>query len=1040
MAAYFKDMEIGGHPSGSKATEKVNQQHPVRPGNVGEPGSSTGIARRGIGGTRGNASAGHIGQTGGRPPTIRPSLPARSNDSQSGPADLYSPNNPQVLAALYGPTRGISSPAGGRGGRSGYRGKSTIHGRRLALAAGGTGPRESRDEDYQPNLEAGVANDAPPEIKSVSAPLPRPASGWGGQIDNRRGGYMHNSRGHSMHTGRGRPRHHPPHPSSNFSGKRKRNEEDREAAQGRPIPKMSKKEKAQKRAARVIAQREEAQKASISEQTPARNADRSEAPSGSSSRPRGEASYDSAKNARGKQASSESDFPGGRPNARNLASFNDTDTERRDRNSETHDNWSLPAPDSIPASTGVGVVLEDTVTAAPVTAPHVEREVSSSLQTTLRSQSVPQKLDKGKGVMHDPPEVNKTPYSRTRIQSEDIQLRNQPVNSRKDTVANDENHVIVRGMSNGLEGRASSNRDVASTSMLSRPALSQAGDISRISDRNEIDAVHEKEESHIDEDVEVLDVDGVERLSGTICFPMPNNCSTKVKDPDERRRNRLQFIRQQQISLENNCRVMGKTLWRSDGLALDWVLNRNAGTYRAYWPKTTINRVDWVNEQIRRCREQDSGREVTGVTELPEVCEIKWRKVKVPTRVPSLTASTPVMLDRLNLGPSLQTNTNPDPVSSQTAAARTSPIPSVAMQIQETLTKKRSVTAPDEKEDHNMDDDIINITAAGEQKSGSQAFPMPPDCNPMYVMDAEDRRWNRRQFVRKQKIQLENDCKRVTRTLWRDDGCALDWELDREKGTYREFWPGGVVDYEWAKCVAERCRVQEPGRVILSIAQQPDIVEINWKRVGTNPSANPIAKPKFPPTEPENGVNMPKWKAIPNEGLGSSAALEIPGKVNEAPTRGIYEESADMDMGLQLTSSPPLLATSPTVPAANGPLSHLHSTPQLSSSHKQAISHPPDVHIQSAAVAQTSSTTPGESQSVAQQETSDVQTELTNIETEVNANFGKYQHWYHIREKATGSTQKAIAQDRMDRIAERIEELMARQTTLQNLSPAATSQ
>lgn len=93
-------------------------------------------------------------------------------------------------------------------------------------------------------------------------------------------------------------------------------------------------------------------------------------------------------------------------------------------------------------------------------------------------------------------------------------------------------------------------------------------------------------------------------------------------------------------------------------------------------------------------------------------------------------------------------------------------------------------------------------------------------------------RENRRLFVRAQTVRLENECRVVKRTLWRSDGCALDWVLDRDNGTYREWWPTECSDRAaFAKSVSARCRSKGSDRRVLSVKQLPDVVEVVWTTI-----------------------------------------------------------------------------------------------------------------------------------------------------------------------------------------------------------------
>lgn len=111
-------------------------------------------------------------------------------------------------------------------------------------------------------------------------------------------------------------------------------------------------------------------------------------------------------------------------------------------------------------------------------------------------------------------------------------------------------------------------------------------------------------------------------------------------------------------------------------------------------------------------------------------------------------------------------------------------------------------------------------------------FSMPAGCARSASGNQGLLRENRRLFVRAQTIRLENDCRVVKRTLWRSDGCALDWVLDRDNGTYREWWPADCCDRAaFAKSVSARCRSLGSDRRVLGVKQLPDVVEVAWTTI-----------------------------------------------------------------------------------------------------------------------------------------------------------------------------------------------------------------
>lgn len=121
---------------------------------------------------------------------------------------------------------------------------------------------------------------------------------------------------------------------------------------------------------------------------------------------------------------------------------------------------------------------------------------------------------------------------------------------------------------------------------------------------------------------------------------------------------------------------------------------------------------------------------------------------------------------------------------------------------------------------------------------------MPPGCARTAHGNQSHLRENRRLFVRAQTVRLENECRVVKRTLWRSDGCALDWVLDRDNGTYREWWPAECGDRAaFARSVAARCRALGADRRVLSVKQLPDVVEVAWTTIVEVPAPPEAKKP-----------------------------------------------------------------------------------------------------------------------------------------------------------------------------------------------------
>lgn len=122
---------------------------------------------------------------------------------------------------------------------------------------------------------------------------------------------------------------------------------------------------------------------------------------------------------------------------------------------------------------------------------------------------------------------------------------------------------------------------------------------------------------------------------------VPPNCEARnVKKEDELNRNRMYFELQKVMELENDCKRVKRVVWAADGMAFDWKLDRESGTYRAYWPAAAADRTDeWIKGLVRRCSALDPGREILKVVPRDNVCEVKWRKGPIRVADPSPSAS-----------------------------------------------------------------------------------------------------------------------------------------------------------------------------------------------------------------------------------------------------------------------------------------------------------------------------------------------------------------------------------------------------------------
>ncbi|KAJ9096363.1 hypothetical protein QFC21_005184 [Naganishia friedmannii] len=529
------------------------------------------------------------------------------------------------------------------------------------------------------------------------------------------------------------------------------------------------------------------------------------------------------------------------------------------------------------------------------------------------------------------------------------------------------------------DANSSSNDNAASRSMPSchPPAPVSSGLNGDVVTKT--DPAAEKEESVID-DPEVVNVENTARLSGTTSFPVPSNCEARnVQNAVELNRNRMGFELEKVVELENDYKRVSRVVWAADGMAFDWEIDRESGTYRAYWPAALANRRD------------------------------QWIKG----------------LDGSNPSISLATDINPKPTTTA-SSLHTPAVPPPPADTVRALAAQNTLAPRDEKDDHYVDGDVDNAIAE-EQMSGSQPFPMPPNCRTIKGVSQATRDQNRAEFVRQQKVQLENACRRVKRVFWRDDGCALDWQLDYEKGVYREYWPSGRPDNLWAAGAVARWRAQEPDREVLSVTPQRDVLAITWKKAETVTSANVKAHVQSTAPDPEDEVEILESVAGPSANPKTSGLMQMPPTTNALNSSGTHQRAASTEMPLASSQLlPPAAASLPLVTSLRA-ISQF--APGASSSPQQVTYDQPEVPRQTDTVA--SSLPLNERLSEAQQEASSIETQLASY-------FETCRRWYHIREKTNDSVERAIVQERMDKLAERIEMLMSRQSTLQEMTPSAT--
>ncbi|KAJ9119500.1 hypothetical protein QFC22_003208 [Naganishia vaughanmartiniae] len=520
-------------------------------------------------------------------------------------------------------------------------------------------------------------------------------------------------------------------------------------------------------------------------------------------------------------------------------------------------------------------------------------------------------------------------------------------------------------------------------------------------------AVGEKEEEVIS-DTEVIDVDIPIKSFGTTSFPLPPNCQVcNVPNKVELTRNRTDFELAKVVELENNYKRVQRVVWAADGMAFDWIIDRESGTYRVYWPTPFLEWTDqWIKRVVKRCRALDGGREILKVISRDEVCEVQWRKA--PLRAVGLapSASPSSANNALKGDPSFEIDIRPRRKSSASTSRRTDVLPA-ANHASPALPATSTLRPCDEKEDYYEDGDA-DKTVEEEKKSGSQPYPMPADCRTTIGIGKAIRDQNRADFVRRQKIQLENTCRKVERVFWRDDGLALDWVLDKATGVYREYWPSGIQDDLWAKGAVARWRVQQPGREVVSVTPRRDVLEIVWQRAEEVASANSKGHAQPKTAQTEHGGKRSEAAAVSNANAQTSTSIQA------SPVTTTVGGPAASGRPLPETTS---VASAMSSPVAIPQLAHAASpSPPSRPPDQPSIVCPPDTIAQPLPII--------ERNSQAQQEARDIETQLASL-------LVKQRFWYGLREGPTDPRGRAMAQERIDILAERIETLVSRQAALQ---------
>lgn len=131
-------------------------------------------------------------------------------------------------------------------------------------------------------------------------------------------------------------------------------------------------------------------------------------------------------------------------------------------------------------------------------------------------------------------------------------------------------------------------------------------------------------------------------------------------------------------------------------------------------------------------------------------------------------------------------------------------------------------------------------------RQADQVHSMPHDCERRDDISTAQLIKNRSNFMWKHIFELGNESKVVTRAIWRADGLALDWTLNRQRGIHREFWPADDCDRsKFAKEVVERCRAMRIGRRILSTKTYANVVRVAW--VAESQEDGPLPAPSSVP-------------------------------------------------------------------------------------------------------------------------------------------------------------------------------------------------
>jgi hypothetical protein len=111
---------------------------------------------------------------------------------------------------------------------------------------------------------------------------------------------------------------------------------------------------------------------------------------------------------------------------------------------------------------------------------------------------------------------------------------------------------------------------------------------------------------------------------------MPESCQKGQRNSNIHRQN---FILKAKVLLRNQNRISDNAKWRDDGLAIDWHLDRNQGTYFAPWPPSVTAESDKavmegeVAKQVLAA-DPDHARRILAVTRIIGGVNISWIRVQ----------------------------------------------------------------------------------------------------------------------------------------------------------------------------------------------------------------------------------------------------------------------------------------------------------------------------------------------------------------------------------------------------------------------------